>query len=175
MKIDEITSFYHTAPDDEYMASRWTMPLDQMKRIATIQGHFDIYIEDQPYRSQVYIVDTKTNKIVGSAIFKDRHITGISNTISASIINILSSYRNKGLASGLYGVLISAGYNIVSDYDQSQYGRGLWLSMAKKYVAQIYNPKDASISPPVSDITPAYKNDSLAVILSKNGVSNEIH
>lgn len=169
MKLNEINTFSQEPVDDDLMHSRWREPLSDMKYIALLPNGYEIWSSQWPIRShaQIYFVFGQNKDIVGSVQVRKRELTNISNVLTVAIINILSTHRRMGLAKHFYGFLLKNGYKIASDLDQSQYGKALWLSLAKTHTARLYNRRTGELQKPTKDITDAYDNSTFIVVLSQ--------
>lgn len=133
----------------ERVFTRWTAEGEDAPVIGNING-YELRNKDVSGRSMFYLF--KDGECAGRATVDPAR--GMENTVKVSHVVVHHKHRRAGLGMGIYDYLLRSN-DIVSDYDQTRYGRSLWAALARKYVVRPLEI-DGSLSNPITDTDPIY-------------------
>lgn len=146
-KQTEAIDYVDTPKDDKFDINLRHLIVKNLyqdgKRIAKF-GNFDIlFLEDSLVWDEpsVVVVDKEKNKVAGMIGFKGIHnkFRGFdSKTFQISVSIVADGYDGRGIVFNAYVTLIRAGYNLVSDAEQTDGGRKLWARMANTPGIHVY-------------------------------------
>ena len=133
----------------ERVFTRWTNESQDAPVIGNING-YELRNKEVGGQSLFYLF--KDGECAGKATVIPA--LGMENTVKVSHIIVHPKHRRAGLGMGIYDHLLYS-HDIVSDYDQTRYGRGIWAALARKYVVRPLEI-DGSLSAPITDTDPIY-------------------
>src|ERR1035437_510044 len=141
MKYSEIDeTLAHTEDDDRYFDSRLDKDynLRACEHVGTI-GNLEVVNRNYPYGKVYFFLHD--GKPVGTAIVKRG---GRTNNMEAdwygvTVIYLQKAYRQKGLGTEFYKLLISQGYKLKPDSMQTAGGEGMWKSLRRKGLTETEN------------------------------------
>lgn len=133
----------------ERVFNRWTAEGEDAPVVGNING-YELRNKDVGGRSMFYLF--KDGECIGRATVDPAR--GMENTVKVAHIVVHPKHRRAGLGLGVYDHLLQSS-SIVSDYDQTRYGRSLWAALARKYVVRPLEI-DGSLSAPIIDTDPIY-------------------
>ena len=133
----------------ERVFRRWTAECEDAPVVGNING-YELRNKDVNGRSMFYVV--KDGECAGRATVDPAH--GLENTVKVSHIVIHPDLRRKGLGIGLYEYVLQSN-DIVSDYDQTRFGRAIWQELARRHVVRPLEI-DGSLSAPITNTDQVY-------------------
>lgn len=133
----------------ERVFRRWTAECEDAPVVGNING-YELRNKDVNGRSMFYVV--KDGECAGRATVDPAH--GLENTVKVSHIVIHPDLRRKGLGIGIYEHLLQSS-RIVTDYDQTRFGRAIWSALAHRHVVRRLEIDD-SIGEQITDTDPIY-------------------
>lgn len=128
---------------------RWTAEGETVPVVSTING-YEFRHTPVAGRSMYYVF--KDDECVARATVDDAK--GMENTAKVSHIVVHPAHRRKGLGMAIYE-LVMKDKTVVSDYDQTRFGRAMWQQLANKHVVRPLEMDD-TIGEPITDITRVY-------------------
>lgn len=133
----------------ERVFTRWTAEGEDAPVIGNING-YELRNKDISGRSMFYLF--KDGECAGRATVDPAR--GMENTVKVSHIVIHPKHRRMGLGIGIYEHVLKSS-DIVSDYDQTRFGRSIWQELARRHVVRPLEI-DYSIGEPIRDTDPIY-------------------
>lgn len=104
----------------------------------------------------------KNDVLIGIASVHSPHPVRIISEnftdVTISFIKFYDGYRRSGYGYSLYEWLLSKGFAIVSDVDQTNASRSLWRRLAREHRVAIWNPHTNKIGKKITDTRRAYNS-----------------
>lgn len=148
-EVEMIDDFGDDGYQMERVFTRWAAEARFTTVVGDING-YQLRYTDEAGRSMFYLV--KDGECVGKATVIQA--TGLENTVTVSHIAILPKHRRLGLGIGIYEHVLKSS-DIVSDYDQTRFGRAIWQEIARRHVVRPLEI-DYSLGQPITDTDPVY-------------------
>lgn len=145
----------------ERVFSRWTIQGADGTNVGNISG-YDILQKDGG-TDRTFLFLFKDGECAGRATVDVAR--GMENTVKMAHIVIHPDLRRKGLGIGLYEYVLQSN-DIVSDYDQTRFGRAIWQELARRHVVRPLEI-DGSLSEPITNTDQVYGTHT-RMVASKN-------
>lgn len=145
----------------ERLFNRWTDQGADGVVVGNING-YDIHEKDGG-TDRTFLFLFKDEECAGRATVDV--VRGMENTVKMAHIVIHPDLRRKGLGIGLYEYVLQSN-DIVSDYDQTRFGRAIWQELARRHVVRPLEI-DGSLSAPIKNTDHVYGTHT-RLVASKN-------